>query len=186
MTRLNWFARAFRVELIVAHEAYYGERPTPRSEYSPLRASLSTSPQLAALLADKEIDFQSVQSGYDPAYWDYFGRLLYTGSGIDLGLSIARVHDRQGILELPSAQAFAQSTIMLPLLHQAYVQIAQTGAVPSGNWLFKWEVALSMDEPTNSGQLGGGDSRDSAKSGESTDPDARHKLHRIVPTHFVR
>lgn len=170
LSRLNWFGRALRVELIVAHEAYYGERPTPRSEYSPLRASLSTSPQLAALLANKDIDFQSDQSGYDPEYWDYFGRLLYTGSGVDLGVSIARVHDRQGILELPSPQAFAQSSIVLPLLHQPYVQVAQTGAVPSGNWLFKWELALSIDEPTNSGQL------------ESTIPDVQQsRVNRLTP-----
>ncbi len=155
LTRLNWFVRSFRLEFIVAHEAYYGERPTPRSEYSPLRASLVDSPQLAALLANKDIDFQSRQTGYDVAHWDYFGRWVYTGSGIDLGVSFARVHDRQGVFDLPSVEALSKPSIVLPLLHKPYFHMAQTGAVPLSNWLLKWELGLSHDEPTNSGALEG-------------------------------
>jgi hypothetical protein len=153
LTRLNWFVQSTRLEFIIAHEAYFGERPTPRSEYSPLRASLATSPQLNALLANKDLNFESQQSGYDVEYWDYFGRWSYTGAGVDLGLTAARLHDRQGVLELPTEQALSQPSIDLPLLHKPYFHLGQTGAAPWGNWLFKWEVALSIDEPTNSGQL---------------------------------
>lgn len=153
LTRLNWFIRSSRFEVIIAHEAYYGERPTPRSEYSPLRASLAASPQLTTLFADKDINFGSRQSGYDPAYWDYFGRWVYTGAGVDLGLSVARLHHRQGILELPTVQALSKPSIVLPLIHKPYFQLTQSGAAPWRSWLFKWEVALSIDEPTNSGNL---------------------------------
>jgi len=41
LSRLSWTHANHQLELIVAHEAYYGERPTPRAEYSPLRAVLN-------------------------------------------------------------------------------------------------------------------------------------------------
>ena len=127
LTRFNWFAASSRLELIVAHEAYYGERPTPVSEYSPLRANLS-SPAVAALTAGRSLDFFSEQSGFHPDYWDYFARWNYTGAGIDLGGSIAYTRDRQGVLIFDPSQLVGDSDIELTLQHLAFR--AQTGALP--------------------------------------------------------
>lgn len=152
LTRLNWFAGSSRLELIVAHEAYYGERPTPLSEYSPLRANLS-SPTVAALTAGRSLDFVSEQSGFHPDYWDYFARWNYTGSGIDLGGSIAYTRDRQGVLTFDPSQLAGDGDIDLILQHLAFLQIAQTGAWPLDSWLLKWESALTLNEPVNTGDI---------------------------------
>lgn len=152
LTRLNWFEGSSRLELIVAHEAYYGERPTPLSEYSPLRANLS-SPAVAALTAGRSLDFASEQKGFHPDYWDYFARWNYTGSGIDLGGSIAYTRDRQGVLTFDPSQLAGDGDIELTLQHLAFLQIAQTGALPLDSWLLKWESAFTWNEPMNTGNL---------------------------------
>ena len=155
LSRLTWSLDSSRVEVIVGHEAYYGERATPRSEYSPLRESLDNDPTLSALLGNKDLDYVSEQSGFDPENWDYFARWVYNGSGIDLGVSVARLRDRQGVFALPPPSVLQAERIEIQLSHLPYYHFAQTGALPMDRWLLKWEVAMTYDEPLNIGVLSG-------------------------------
>ena len=170
LSRLSWFSENVRLEFIVGHEAYYGERPTPRSEYSPLRDSLENDPTLVTLLAEKDLDYASEQSGFAPKYWDYFARWIYNGAGLDLGVAVARLRDRQGVFVLPTPTALQNNEIDISLSHLPYYHVSQTGAVPYERWLVKWEVALTYDEPVNVGKLTG------------TLPDiGRDQMHRLMP-----
>ena len=170
LSRLSWPLGLSRIELIIGHEAYYGERPTPRSEYSPLRESLSTDPTLEVLLAEKDLGYDSEQSGFAPRYWDYFARWVYNGPGLDLGLSVAHLRDRQGLFSLPSPEVLQAERVLIPLSHLPYYHVAQTGAVPWDRWLIKWEVAATYDEPVNVGSL------------TSTVPEVgSDRMHRLTP-----
>ena len=155
LSRLTWSLGLSRLEFIIGHEAYYGERPTPRSEYSPLRESLENDPTLSTLLDGKDLDYASQQDGFAPQYWDYFARWVYNGPGLDLGVAFARLRDRQGLFSLPSPAQLQEDRIRIPLDHLPYYHLAQTGALPWDRWLVKWEIAATFDEPLNVGAITG-------------------------------
>lgn len=153
LSRLSMSQGLSRFEFIVGHEAYYGERPTPRSEYSPLRESLTDDPALRGILSDKDLDYVSEQSGLAPRYWDYFARWVYNGPGLDFGLSAAKVRDKQGVFTIPSASALQDDRVKIPLSHLPFYHMALTGAAPIERWLVKWEIAANFDEPINVGSI---------------------------------
>ena len=153
LSRLSWTHENHQLELIVAHEAYYGERPTPRAEYSPLRAALSADPVLNSLLGDKKLLLTSKQSGFAPSVWDQYIRWTRTDSGVDLSLTAARLRFTQGVFTLPEIASLANTEIDFQLDHPIYYVLGHSGAMTKGGLLIKWDLALNIDEPVNTGQL---------------------------------
>ena len=153
-TRLGYFIGQHRFEVMVVHEGHGGLRPDPLAEYSPLRTELLNDPVASALLRDKTLRYKALEDAFLPQNWSVFARWLYSGHGLDLGFYGARVLDRQGTIELPPTEAFAQDAIDLTLVHKTYDVIGHSGAKPHGDWLFKWEGVYEHDRPQNLGSLG--------------------------------
>ena len=60
-SKWTYFWTQARLEALVIHEAYFGERPSPMAEYSPLVQLFDTNPDAAALLGDIGLEYDQVQ-----------------------------------------------------------------------------------------------------------------------------
>ena len=167
MTRIGAVTPVGRFELILTHEAYFGEQPTPLGEYSPFRALLKREPTLASFLGDRSIEYAHLQTGYRLKDSQIFGRWSYNGTGYDLGLYAAWARDRQGVLRLPTA--FGQitdllaagldlsalpgvpNTFKLELDHRRFIAMGSSLSTVFGSFVLKGELVLALDQPYNSG-----------------------------------
>jgi hypothetical protein len=162
------------VEAVVTHEASFGEQPPPLGEFGPLGAVLGRSPEMAILLAGREVTLDHQGEGYAPDGWGYFLRWTYQGEGLDLGFYAANALDRQGVVLPPDSfqtlravlgsvslddlRVFAMSGAIpdgleLTLDHRRAWLFGTSGAMPSGDWVIKWELALALDRPFNTADL---------------------------------
>ncbi len=147
-TRLGWFHGPHRVELMVVHEAHFGYRSPPFGPFSPLPGIVRQEmPAAEALLADKTIRYDDVQPAFALEDQQLFARWLYRGEGLDLGLYAASVLDQQGLIRLDPAAFFASDTVAVPLDHRRFAMLGHSGAMPTGDFLLKWELGLDVDRP---------------------------------------
>lgn len=156
-TRVGWFRDAHRIEVMAVHESYFGEQPSPLSDFSPFRAVLQRDdipPAIATLLASKTYRFAHTPDRFDGKAQQWLGRWVYKGPGLDFGLYLASVLDRQGVASLPDAATLLTAdTITLTLDHRRYTVAGLSGATSEGSWLFKWEVAAELNKAYSTGNV---------------------------------
>ncbi|MEE2786875.1 MAG: DUF1302 family protein [Myxococcota bacterium] len=171
-SRVSYFTPAGRFELMVTHEAYFGERPSPRAEYSPLVAVLESDPAVAALLTETDLRLGQVQPRYDPSNWSAFARFLRQGEGYDWGVYVAWLLDRQGVVAAPDGfdmlgaaftagldpsvlMGLVPDQIQIELDHRRYWLVGHSGSVPLKDFLLKYELVAEFDKPLNTAQSTG-------------------------------
>jgi hypothetical protein len=64
---------------------------------------------------------------------------------VDLALQGASLLDGFGVPSLPPPQAFAGSSVDLPIFHPRYELLGQSGSLSVGAWLLRWEAAFSFN-----------------------------------------
>lgn len=138
---------AHRFEAMLVHEAFFGLRPGPLSDFSPLRALLLEDPRLAQLLGSREVGYVDVPERFDEGTPQLYLRWSYAGQGIDLALYAASTLDKQSILVLPDARGWAASNVELALWHPRYELLAHAGALPIGAFVLRWELGFDHDRP---------------------------------------
>lgn len=154
-SRVGWFSGAHRVEVMGVHESYFGEFAPPLAEYSPFRALIANE-QIPApirdLIAEKDFRFRHTPQRWDRDAQAWLARWIYKGEGIDFGLHVATVLDRQGVVRLPNlATELANDQIDIELEHLRYTVAGVSGATTTGNWLIKWEVVGELSKAFNTG-----------------------------------
>ena len=147
-----YFWTQSRLEALVIHEAYFGERP-PMAEYSPLVQLFDTNPDAAALLGDIGLEYDQVQKRYSPENWTALFRYLHQGEGFDWGFYAGWLRDRQGVIQTPDLSGLATGTLKLPLDHRRYWMAGHSGSLPMGEWLVKWEVLGEINKSFNTADL---------------------------------
>lgn len=154
-SRVGWFIGDHRLEVMAVHESYFGEFAPPMADYSPF-SSLVAGPS-AQLLAGKRIRYVHAQDRFALANQAALARWIYKGPGLDLGLYLASVLDRQGVVRLPSITlaTLGADHIDLTLDHQRYTVVGTSGATSSGSWLLKWELAGQLGKAYNTGDVSG-------------------------------
>jgi hypothetical protein len=136
---------AHRFDAMLVHEAYFGLRPAPLSDFSPLRALLLRDPAVRALLSTREVRYVDVPERFDEGTSQLYLRWSYAGHGFDLALYAASTLDKQGVLVLPEAQGWLEPSVELALWHPRYELIAHAGAVPVGAFVLRWELGFDHD-----------------------------------------
>ncbi|MCB9529206.1 MAG: hypothetical protein H6703_02105 [Myxococcales bacterium] len=150
-SRVGWFTGGHRVELMAVHEAYFGERPPPLGEFSPLRAFVTGNALAGRFLSGKTIAYREAQDRFDPAETQGFLRWVYKGPGLDAGLYAASALDQQGVVRLPPVQALLDDPIRLALDHERYWLFGHSGATTIDAWIIRWELAQSIGRAFNTG-----------------------------------
>lgn len=151
-TRVGWFEGSHRVEAMVLHESYFGERAPPLAPFSPFRALLASDPAAAALIAGKSFDYQHVQDRFALDQQEPMLRWVYKGAGLDAGLYVASVLDDQGVVVLPTLLSLlAKDDIDIALDHRRYTATGLSAATSFGDFVMKWEVAAEIGRPYNTG-----------------------------------
>ncbi|MBV70456.1 MAG: hypothetical protein CMH52_03820 [Myxococcales bacterium] len=167
-TQLGILSPYGRFELIATHEGYFGEQPSPLSEYSPLANVLRANEQAAAFLDDRTLKYKHSQSRYDLDSGNILARWLLKSEGIDLGLYYGWLRDRQGVVVLPdgfeqldvllnaglSADALAgfPTSIDLELDHRRYSLTGASMAFVTGSFVAKSEWLVEFGKPYNTGR----------------------------------
>ena len=154
-SKWTYFWKHARLEALVIHEAYFGERPSPRAEYSPLVQLFDTNPDAAALLGNVRLEYDQVQKRYAPKNWTTLLRFLHQGQGFDWGLYGGWLRDRQGVIQAPDLGGLAAGVLKLPLDHRRYWMAGHSGSLPMGDWLIKWETLAEIDKSFNTANLNG-------------------------------
>lgn len=167
-TRVGWFHEGHRVEAMAVHEAYFGERPPPLGEFSPLRAFVLNNDLAAALLGDKTLDWHHEQERFDPAQTQAFLRWSHKGAGLDAALYGAWALDQQGVVKLPPLGALVQDRIELDLDHDRYWLVGHSGATTLDTWIVKWELAAALGKSYNTGDPESGLSPDALGDAEAS------------------
>jgi len=170
-SRLGWFKGNHRVEAMITHEAHWGFRSPPLGPFSPFPSIIGKSMQdnpivkqldinVVEKMRGHDVDFSDNIDGVSPAAWQYLGRWVYKGEGIDLGLYAASVIDRQGIISMDAAgqmDLFGKvmnpdpQDIRLHMRHLRYALFGTSGAWAYGSLLLKWELAFEKSRPYNVG-----------------------------------
>jgi hypothetical protein len=146
-SRAGLFVGPHRFEALVVHESYFGLRPAPLSDFSPLRKLVLDDPMIAAALADKELRYEQEPARFAGGAGQVYGRYSYNGAGVDLALYVASTLDKPGIPQAPARAEFARSVVSLPLWHPRYVAIGHAGAKPLGDFVLRWELGVDVDRP---------------------------------------
>lgn len=167
-TRVGWFDGPHRVEAMAVHEAYFGERPPPLGEFSPLRAYALGDPLVANLLGERTVEWRHDRDRFDPAATQAFARWVYKGPGLDVGLYGAWALDQQGVVRLPPIAALLEDRVALELHHDRYGLVGHSGATTLGDWIVKWEAAATLDRAYNTGDPDAGLTPDALGDGEAT------------------
>lgn len=150
-TRIAWSRGAHRIDAMAVHEAYFGERPPPLGEFSPLRSFVLGNDLASLLLADKTLDWRHAQSRFDPANTQAFVRWTHTSPALDTGLYAAWALDQDGVVSLPPLAALAQDRIELELDHDRYWLLGYAGSTALDAWIVKWELAATLGQRYNTG-----------------------------------
>ena len=154
-TRFSFFPDGERGEILWVHEADFGLRSPPFGPYSPLESVLGDflgGDQLAQLLLGQVLEKDDIVYRHRQERFSLDGqqvlvRWVHHGEGLDLGLMAGRVLDQQGVMILP--EDLSGDPLVLELDHRPYFFVGTTGALVSGSWLFKWELASEMGRAWN-------------------------------------
>jgi hypothetical protein len=146
-TRLGAYVEQHRFELMVVHESYFGLRPAPLSDYSPLRALLQDDPQVQSVLAGKQLRYDDAPGRFTNGAGQLYARWSFVGAGVDLALYAASTLDKQGVPSLPPTAALLQDDVALTLWHPRYTLLGHAGALPLGSVVLRWELGVDLDRP---------------------------------------
>ena len=157
-TRIQRSFGSFTFDALIRHEGYYGLWVPPFGEYSSFRRAVgdnSLPPPFSNLTLSGR--FRHKNTGVSADSQSYFLRMLYRGKGLDLGFYAASLIDLQGTIGIdldPSALAglgSGQFNIILPVDHQRYTVVGQSGSLPLSSFLVKWELAGYLNRQTTTG-----------------------------------
>ncbi len=152
-SRLGLFLGDHLLELMIVHESSFGEHPPPLGEFSPLPLLLAENPMGASLL-EREMSWKDQQGRFALDQQQLLLRWLYRGPGLDLGLYLASVLDRQGLLKLPEISTIlGDEALSLELDHRRYSLMGISGATALGAWIFRGELLLEWDRAWNTGDM---------------------------------
>jgi len=157
-----------RLEFIVTHEGYFGEQPSPLSEYSPLRRVLGSDPEIRAFLDSRDVRYTHRQSPFDADVGSAYLRWVTKGEGFDLGFYGAWLRDTQGVLIAPEGiellsralqsgvplsalSGAAPSVIELELDHRRYFLGGVSLGMVFGAFVAKGELVSSHGRSLNTG-----------------------------------
>ncbi|MCO4762868.1 MAG: hypothetical protein KC502_15240 [Myxococcales bacterium] len=175
-SRVGWFTTTangdHRVEAMVVHEtcntlwreACFGLRTPPLGPFSPLPAFLGgdqapagAGVDIGSVMASKEVRFEHGQTDLAWANQQWLLRWVYKGAGIDLGAYAASVLDQQGVItnvNFLSLLDASKTTLVMPVQHLRYELVGTSGAMATGDFLLKWELALEHRRPFSVGDSG--------------------------------
>lgn len=150
-SRVGLFLGNHRIEAMVTHEAFFGYRPPPFGDYSPLPAAIPR--DVKDLLKNTPVWYKDKQSRFDLKNQQYLGRWMYKGPGLDLELYFASILDNRGVILFDSVELLSDvinsNRVEIVLDHPRYTMIGHSGALPLGSWLFKWELGADFDRAFN-------------------------------------
>jgi len=183
-SRVGLFFEQQRLELMVIHESYFGLRAAPLSDLSPLRGMILDDPSVGMLLQGQELRYDDEPDRFDSQGSQVLGRWTYAGPGIDLALYAASTLDKQGV----AIPRFDENGIAIEMWHPRYTMLGHAGAHPSGDFIYRWELALDLERPIS---VTGGDDSMAATSpgappsdGLFTPPEFRNQLNWMLGTSY--
>lgn len=154
-TRVGWFRDAHRIEVMIVHESYFGEQPSPLSDFSPFRAVIERDDlpaPVANLLSSKTFRFKHTPDRFDGEAQGYLARWVYKGPGLDFGLHAASVLDRQGVSSLPdTATLLTAREIDIEVDHRRYTVTGLSFATTFASFLVKGELVGELGKAFNTG-----------------------------------
>ncbi len=127
-------------EVLTIHEAYFGLQPAPRSEFSVLKTVLFGDDALGMITRGKEASYTHQPGRFALRLPDVLGRWQYKGPGLDLEVIGGRLLDPMGVVAPLSAANFTQPSLQIGVEHRPYLLLGQSGAVPAGNFVLRWEL----------------------------------------------
>lgn len=152
-TRLSYFFKGARYELVVVHYPHYGMRPPPFGEFSPLPAALQSGPirfDLDAIQNRKEFYYRDEPSGFSLDNQQYFFRFQYKGSGLDVAVHVASVLYREGVVSIENTSELLDPTIGkvgVDFKHPRYMLAGVALAAPVGSFILKFEGLIEGQKP---------------------------------------
>ncbi|MEE2755032.1 MAG: DUF1302 family protein [Myxococcota bacterium] len=168
-TQLGVVSAVGRFELIATHEGYFGEQPSPLSEYSPLAQVLRANDLASTFLDDRTVRYKHTQARYGLESGNIVARWLLKAEGFDLGLYYGWLRDRQGVVVLPEGfelldglldagvsvndlAGFPES-IDLELDHRRYSLTGASISFVTGSFVAKSEWLMEFDKAYNTGRV---------------------------------
>jgi hypothetical protein len=146
-SRAGLFSGPHRFEAVVVHESYFGLRPAPLSDFSPLRKLVLDDPRVRALLADRTLRYEHLPGRFVRGAGQIYGRYSYAGAGVDLALYAGSTLDKAGIPQAPAREELADPVIAFRLWHPRYTALGHAGAKPLGDFVLRWELGIDLDRP---------------------------------------
>lgn len=152
-TRLSYFFKGARYELIVVHYPNYGMRPPPFGEFSPLPAALQSGSirfDLDAIQARKQFYYRDDPNGFALENQQYFFRFQYKGAGIDVAVHVASVLYREGVVNVLNTSELLDPTaseVGIDFRHPRYMLGGLALAVPAGPFVLKFEGLVEGQKP---------------------------------------
>ena len=166
MTRAGLFLGQHRFEAIIIHEASFGVKAAPLSDFSVLQGLLSDRGLQESGFVDqlrrKTVRFEDRPRRFVENEQQILFRWQYTGEGTDLALYGGSILDQQGVIALPALTLSRDPVTMAPRFfdpndnkvtftnsHPRYTMFGQSGATVAGAWLFEWELAFAIGRSLN-------------------------------------
>jgi len=152
-SRLSYFFKGARYELIVVHFPHYGMRPPPFGEFSPLPAALQSGSirfDLDSITTRKQFYYRDEPSGFSLNNQQYFFRFQYKGSGLDIAVHVASVLYREGVVSIENTSEMLDPTIErvgVDFQHPRYMLGGVALAVPLGPFILKFEGLVEGQKP---------------------------------------
>ncbi|HMJ13595.1 MAG TPA: DUF1302 family protein [Polyangiaceae bacterium] len=147
-TRFGFFFGYHRIEAVIIHEAFFGYRPAPLGEFSPVRSLIAdeTGLDAGALAQLSDVRFRDRGAGLTFEKQQYALTWSYKGPEFDASIYVASIVDQFGVfagLEPELTLTPIPSQIDVVLDHPRYTLFGYSGAAPFGDWLVKWEFSVT-------------------------------------------
>ncbi|TNE85608.1 MAG: hypothetical protein EP330_25150 [Deltaproteobacteria bacterium] len=105
---------------------------------------------VAELLAEKTYAWDDRKRAFGPKSHQFYWRWRVRANGVDAGVYVANVLDRQGTIGFPDAQTFIDvPDLQLPLNHYRYSIVGHSGTASIGKFLVRWEQSFDLHKPFN-------------------------------------
>lgn len=146
-TRFGFFFGYHRIETVIIHEAFFGYRPAPLGEFSPVRSLIADETGLdpAALAELSDVRFRDRGGGLRFEKQQYALTWSYKGPEFDASIYAASIVDQFGIfagIEPDLSLTPIPPELDVVLEHPRYYLFGYAGAAPFGDWLVKWEFSV--------------------------------------------
>lgn len=152
-TRFGFFFGYHRIEALLVHESWYGYRPPPLGEFSPVRALIQNQPvDVMPLLRNTVVRYDDRDAGFVFDKQQYALAWSFKGPEMDASIYVASLVDQFGIfagLNPANLTPPLPSKIDVIVDHPRYTLAGYSGAVPAGDFLFKWEFAVTPNRTYN-------------------------------------